>query len=312
MNEDFLPANKIKRYFFEDVSNCEMCGKSTAGDIILGQRLNQTTGMRPKKKTGITVSVMKCRRCSLIYAQPMPVPFDIQDHYGMPPETYWKDSYFELREDYFSGQIRDAKALLSFEKGMTALDIGAGLGKCMISLEKAGFDTYGFEPSKPFYDRAISKMDINPGKLKLGMIEEVDYDENTFDFITFGAVLEHLYHPAACIEKAFRWLKSNGIIHIEVPSSKYLVQKIYNFYYRILGTNYITNISPMHQPFHLYEFGLKSFTELGRRLNFKMEKYQYDAGGIMFIPKLFHPALCKYMELTNSGMQLTVYLRKSG
>ena len=62
----------------------------------------------------------------------------------------------------------------------------------------------------PFYERAISKMNIDPGKLKLGMIEDVDYPENHFDFITFGAVLEHLYHPAASIEKAMKWLKPGG------------------------------------------------------------------------------------------------------
>ena len=32
------------------------------------------------------------------------------------------------------------------------------------------------------------------------------------------------------------------------------------------GTNYVTNISPMHSPFHLYEFGLKSFEELGKKI----------------------------------------------
>jgi hypothetical protein len=31
---------------------------------------------------------------------------------------------------------------------MKALDVGAGLGKCMISLNNAGFDAFGCEPSK--------------------------------------------------------------------------------------------------------------------------------------------------------------------
>ena len=40
---------------------------------------------------------------------------------------------------------------------MTALDIGAGLGKAMLSLENSGFDTFGLEPSIPFHEKAISK-----------------------------------------------------------------------------------------------------------------------------------------------------------
>ena len=66
----------------------------------------------------------------------------------------------------------------------------------------------------------------------------------------------------------------------------------------------------MHCPFHLYEFGLKSFKELGKRIGFKIEKYQYDVAQIEIIPKIFHPFLIRYMEWTKTGMQLTVYLRK--
>jgi 2-polyprenyl-3-methyl-5-hydroxy-6-metoxy-1,4-benzoquinol methylase len=79
---------------------------------------------------------------------------------------------------------------------MTALDIGAGLGKCMTSLAHAGFDAYGLEPSVPFYERGLSEMKISPERLKLGMIEDIEYEDESFDFMTYGAVFEHLYHPA--------------------------------------------------------------------------------------------------------------------
>lgn len=299
------------QYSFETVTNCEMCGDPVTNHKVLGQRLNLSQGLSPKSKTGISVSVMKCKKCELIYAQPMPIPFDIQDHYGTPPEDYWRGDYFTINPDYFSEQIREAKLLLPFSEGMTALDVGAGLGKSMISLKKAGFDTYGFEPSKPFYERAISKMGISSDKLKLGMIEDMEYPENSFDFISFGAVFEHLYHPASALEKAFTWLRPGGVIHIEVPSSKHLIPRLINFYYKLRGANYVSNISPMHNPFHMYEFGLKSFQELAKKLNYKIEKHVYDVCEIVFVPKILHPPLVQYMKATDSGMQLTVYLKKT-
>ena len=180
----------------------------------------------------------------------------------------------------------------------------------MLSLNQAGFDAYGFEPSKPFFERAISKMGIDKQKLQIGMIEEINYPANSFDFITFGAVFEHLYHPAQSLEKAMKWLKPSGIIQIEVPSSKHFIARLFNFYYKIRGTNYVTHISPMHTPFHLYEFDINSFKELGQKQGFKIEHHQYDVCEIAFIPKLFHPLLIKYMQWTKTGMQLTVYLRK--
>lgn len=199
---------------------------------------------------------------------------------------------------------------MEIKPGMKALDVGAGIGKGMLSLNHAGFDTYGFEPSVPFYERAISKMNIDPGKLKQGMIEEVDYPENHFDFITFGAVLEHLYHPAVSLEKAMKWLKPGGIIHAEVPSSGWLIAKIINFYYRVVGTNYVTNTSPMHDPFHLYEFDVKSFQKLGEQAGFKTIFHEYIVCTIRNIPRPLHPIFRKYMEMTDTGLQLTVWLQK--
>lgn len=300
----------MKAYYFEEITNCEMCGDNTNRHRILGQRLNKSQGLRPKYKIGITVGVKKCSNCGLIYSSPQPVPFSIQDHYGTPPEDYWRPGYFQLSPDYFSRQINVAKELLGFKNGMVALDAGAGIGKCLIALNNAGFDAYGFEPSVPFYERAISKMNINPERIKLGMIEEIEYPANTFDFISFGAVFEHLYHPAKGLQKALQWVKPNGIIHIEVPSSRHLIAKLIDAYYKLIGTSYVTHLSPMHPPFHLYEFDLKSFEKLGEVARFSIVKYYYDVAEISFIPKILHPIFRKYMAWTNTGMQLTVYIKK--
>lgn len=288
-----------------------MCSTSVENHKVLGVRLNKSQGSKPKKQYGIAVGVLKCNNCNLIFSNPQPIPSDLQDHYGTPPEDYWKKEYFEWKENYFKTQIDEVKKLLIKVDYPKALDIGAGLGKAMISLEKEGFDAFGFEPSIPFFERAISKMKINPERLKLGAIEDVDYPENLFDFITFGAVVEHLFSPAESIEKALKWLKPGGIIHIEVPSSNWFNAKLINFYYRLIGTSYVTNLSPMHVPFHLFEFDLKSFEALGKKLGYSIEKSKFDVCSIYFVPKIFHPLLRWYMKKTNSGMQLTVYLRKN-
>jgi Methyltransferase domain len=301
---------KQLRYYFNYIDTCNMCGSTSERHKILGQRLNQSQGYNPKSKTGISTSVMKCRNCGLIFSNPQPVPFDIQDHYGVPPENYWKPDYFNVDKNYFSHQIQTTKELSQFQKGMKALDIGAGLGKCMISLENAGYDVYGFEPSVPFHKMAIEKMNISSEKLKLGMLEEVEYSENSFDFITFGAVLEHLYDPSAAILKGMKWLKPDGLMHIEVPSSRYLIPKIFNFYFRLRGTNYVNNISPMHRPFHMHEFDIDSFRVHAANHNYELAFHEYYVCDVYFIPKLFHPLLKWYMKKTNKGMQLAVWLRK--
>ena len=181
----------------------------------------------------------------------------------------------------------------------------------MLSLEASGFDTFGLEPSVPFYERAISKMNIDPDKLKLGTVEEVEYEKESFDFIAFGAVFEHLYEPAKCLGKAMKWLKPNGIIWIEVPSSKWLMPEFMNLYFKLIGTNFVTNLSPMHSPFHLHEFDIRSFQALSKKLNFSVAREHYDICPVYYFPKFLHPLLQWYMKITDRGMQLTVYLRKN-
>jgi len=300
---------KQLRYYFNYIDTCNMCNSNVDTHKILGKRLNRSQGKNPKNKIGITTTIAKCSDCGLIYSNPQPVPFDLQDHYGVPPEEYWKKDYFIIDPNYFQTELTQLKKLIDFKPGMKSLDIGAGLGKAMIALTNAGFDSYGFEPSKQFYERAISKMGINPDKIKLGMMEEMEYPENSFDFISFGAVLEHLYDPSDSIIRAMKWLKPNGIMHIEVPSSDWLINKIINLFYRIKRTDYVGNISPMHEPFHLHEFGLKSFNEHAVNNNYELAFHEYYVCQT-FMPKALDFVLKPYMEKTKTGMQLCVWLRK--
>lgn len=301
----------IKKYSFKEVTNCVMCGSLTRNHAILGQRLNQSQGFIPKSKIGISVSIQRCSDCGLIYSNPLPIPFDLQDHYGIIPEEYWEMEYHNWKESYFDSQLADAKDLLHFQNGMKALDIGAGIGKAMKCIEKAGFDVYGIEPSIPFYERAINNMKIDKNKLQLVTIDDFEFESDFFDFITFGAVFEHLYDPLKSLEKALSLLKPNGIIHLEVPSSNWLISRMTNFYYKMIGTNFVSNLSPMHSPFHLYEFDINSFKKCSNNLNFTIEKYYHNVCEIYNIPKFFHPILKMYMDKTYTGMQITIYLRKT-
>lgn len=297
------------KYRFVPVSACEMCGSPTSEHILLGARLNKSQGRNPRAVSGISVSIKKCRQCDLIFPDPMPVPASISDHYGTPAEHYWKKAYFESDPDYFEREIKVAKRLIGFVPGMNALDIGAGIGKGMKAMDSAGFQTFGIEPSERFREQALSRIGIAPDRLQLASIEGASFEPHSFDLITFGAVLEHIYEPASALEKALSWLKPAGILHVEVPSSSWAVSKILNAFYRVMGTTYVTNLSPMHVPYHLHEFGLRSFQKHGVRAGYKIEEYEVMVCSICNIPKLLHRPLRKYMERTNTGMQLVVWLR---
>lgn len=280
-----------------------MCGSPDRD--LLGLRLNQTQGLRPKRACGVAVSVKKCGRCELIYPDPLPIPARISDHYGIEADGYFAEGYFE--DEAGSFHIAIANELIGFAPGMTALDIGAGVGKVMKLLTRNGWDAHGIEPSGPFIEYATRRNGIPPDRIKPGTVEAAQYPPGSFNLITFGAVLEHLYSPAAAIERALGWLRPGGILHIEVPSSRYAVAKILNAYFRLRGVNYVTHLSPMHPPYHLFEFSHRSFERHGEAAGYHVVKHEYVPG---IMPNRLHRALTPWMRRNGSGMQLTVWLRR--
>ena len=300
------------KYSFTQIEHCNMCNSSVSSHKLLGKRLNTHQGMRPKKKGGIAVSIYRCTNCGLIYSNPLPIPENIQDHYGLPPEDYWKRQNFEMPAGYFKKELNELKNLLGSLSGKKALDVGAGLGMGMIAMQQEGMDVYGIEASVPFYERAIEKMNISTERLKCESIEDVEYEPGSFDFVNFGAVLEHFYNPSDCVLKAMKWLKPGGILFIEVPSSNYLVTKMLNMYYKLTGSDYVSHISPMHQPFHLHEFLLKSFLEHSKINNnlYSVPYCKYEPC-TAYMPKLLNKLFIWYMKKTNKGMQLCIYLKKN-
>ncbi len=74
-------------YRVKYIEKCNMCGASDQFSV-LGKRLNASQGTKPSRKIGITTTVCKCNNCNLIFANPLPIPENIQDHYGVPPESY--------------------------------------------------------------------------------------------------------------------------------------------------------------------------------------------------------------------------------
>ena len=107
----------MTKYSFKINDHCNMCGSETASHKRLGKRLNAPQGKNPLKKEGIAITIKQCTNCGLIYPQPLPIPLNIQDHYGIPPESYWKPEYFEFNDDYFKNVIDKVNELRPIETG---------------------------------------------------------------------------------------------------------------------------------------------------------------------------------------------------
>jgi SAM-dependent methyltransferase len=295
-------------YTFISAEHCNMCGHPTQDATILGRRLNAHQGRRPTHRQGVTTSIQRCRSCGLVFPNPMPVPSTVGQHYDRPPEDYWTDEYLERGDSQAEYYIADFQRRWSGTRAHPkALDVGAGVGHSMRALQAAGFATWGIEPSEPFRAKALAGGDISEDRLLHAAIETADLPDREFDFINMGAVVEHLVDPAGAIERAEHWLAPEGLIWIGVPSSDWLVARALNLAYRLQGLDFVTNTSPMHPPFHLYEFTRRSFEVHGQRVGYRIASSRVVVCDT-FMPRLLKPAAYRLMDTTGTGMILEVWL----
>src|SRR5579884_2220819 len=65
---------------------------------------------------------------------------------------------------------------------------------------------------------------------------------------------------------------------------------------------------PDARSFHLYEFREESFRQNGRRLGYELAEVRFDTCVINRVPA--RPLFRWYMDRTNRGMMISVFLRK--
>lgn len=126
-----------------------------------------------------------------------------------PPEYYWSwegadgpltwDQILDRRQR----QLRAKSAWLNDLSPGRLLDVGAQKGEFLWFMRERGWRVEGVE-----VDSAVP----NPARMPIryGDFLTMDLEAGAYDAITFWAVLEHVYRPAAFVEKAARLLKPGG------------------------------------------------------------------------------------------------------
>ena len=293
-------------YNFRKIDKCNMCGSNSHNHKLLGKRFNRSQGIFFKKKINdISTNIYKCTKCNTIFTNPIPYPnsgFKRYEELNYTDMLNFDDKIYEHELLILQKNIKKNKPKF--------LDIGCGNGYLLNKLNNKNFDVYGIEPVKKYFDICIKEFPYLKNKVENIDIENYNKKIN-FDIISFNSVLEHLIDPKEQLRSSLDKLEKGGIIHIEVPHSNWLLSKLINFFKRLTLQNNVTNLSPMHPPYHYYEFSKKSFEVNSKIMGYKILYYYIRVSDIeLKIPnylKLFLKTLMKY---TNTGKQLIIFLEK--
>ena len=80
-------------------------------------------------------------------------------------------------------------------------------------------------------------------------------------------------------------------------------------FYRLTGSDYVINTSPMHAPYHLYEFTPVSFARHAETAAYRIAHQEYYPC-TAYMPRWLDPLFLILMRWSRTGMELAVWLQK--
>jgi len=210
----------------------------------------------------------------MIFPNPMPVPLDLNQHYGEPDEYFIHYSREQKKLDAVR-ILNTAESI--FHKGRM-LDIGAGCGETLRVARDLSWDVIGIEPSIKFADRA---REYSGAEVYESLQDR--FPSESFDLVVLGGVIEHLYNPNETTREISRILKPGGVLFVDVPNESGLYFQLGNLYQKLRGRDWVVNVAPTFSPFHVFGFSTSSLRKLLSKHDLRIVQSRVY-GGHSYVP----------------------------
>jgi SAM-dependent methyltransferase len=182
--------------------------------------------------------LMHCKRCDVLYADPVPVPEDLGDAY--------RDAAFDSGQEAAFAARTYGKLIPAIAKKLPdkdgALDIGTGDGAFLAELIERGFtNVVGVEPSTAPIQAADPK--IKP-LIRHGLFNAMDYAPKSFSLITCFQTIEHLSDPLQACRDVLGLLKPGGAMLIACHNRRGIINTILGMRSPIIDLEHLQLFSP--------------------------------------------------------------------
>jgi len=237
-----------KQYTFEAV-NCIICNSSNF------ELLSE------KDRYGLSMSVVICKKCGMVQTTPRMTKNTLEEFYD---NEYRKIYEYEENgtEHSFQAEYNKGKVINNFINDVISekitkkfvVEIGTGAGGILQFFKDKGNEVYGVD---------LDSKCIGFGKTKglnldVGTIEKLSNIQKKPDLIIYSHVLEHLSNPIEELQKLKKFLHTESIVYIEVPSIEHL------------NLSYHQNFLEYLQNAHLYHFTLNTLRNCANKSGFEL------------------------------------------
>ncbi len=226
----------------------------------------------------------RCPVCELVFVFPQPVPDFLKD------KVYsFESGYQSNKKGNFSDQPVDKKTRKIFEllkgKSGNLLDVGCSSGEFMHFAQMKGFKAYGVELNKRTADVAVA----HGLAVFNGFLGDAKYQNEFFDVIFLGDIIEHVNSPDSLIAECSRILKKEGMIIISTPNLDCAWSGVTLRLYRVFGIPW-SSVTP---PYHLFQFSFRNLNRFMKTRNFvqtdsfflKPPRLAYELGSLHLLKR---------------------------
>lgn len=243
---------------------CSLCN-SDDYDLI-SKRAGSKTGRKTDTPTVI------CKRCGLLYNNPMPSDEELQHYYN---EDYTEYVHGRRGYDLLLEQFKDKNERKKETSGMVfnfireylkdnnrVLEIGSSAGTLLKTIkDNTNCSVHGLEPNKDII--RISKEYNNVHDVENIFFEDyITKSNQQFDFVIMQHVFEHVRDPNLWLKSINGMLKSNGFMYIALPiASDFKPSR---------------NLEDSLEFGHVYHYTPCTLYHLLLKHNFKIVKWTFD------------------------------------
>ncbi len=207
-------------------THCAICNKKEKlvllfkGNVDL-KKVNAKTFSARRIPDRLHYRMVKCLRCGLIFSNPILTDTNIKSLYQKSDFTYKFESEY-LKKSYWYYLKRIASKNKS---NLNYLDVGCGNGFMLEEAYLNGINNvWGIEPGRP---SVLKAKDIIRKKIKIGVLKEGLFPNNSFDMISCFQTLDHIPNPNAFLKIVYSLLKKKGKIIFIVHNTDGLSVKLF-------------------------------------------------------------------------------------
>lgn len=164
--------------------------------------------------------LVRCTDCGLIRQNPRPSADCIDAYYPASYEPFssiiGEERSLLRRWDRRYGMYKRRRLIEQYHREGRILDVGCATGNFLGEMARTGrWLTVGVEPNQGAASVAQGRLGLD---VRVGRLNDVELETESFDVITLWNVLEHLHEPIADLRLIERLLRPGGALIFSLPN----------------------------------------------------------------------------------------------